>query len=569
MSSFNYDSINQAAALYRIRMLPGEASEDDIINAVAMRLLNNVEDYRFFSLRRVLFSTDFLSNYRNLLYILYALELQISEIESKEISFFNDTNNWFKKLNKDIKILKDQIKENGLRLRNPNTKTKIKSVFSEREAREKYDLVDYKTGLSFKARDQVSFKNDSIQTKEIFREKLEVVNVELCSSISYMGDSLIISQSNPRDILSPNNVYKHIVGKESSPKEGRVTKEMPVSISLILSFNGKELVNNLYIETASMLPLILERNAVEYWTQDGWRSLENTSNMEEYNRWQIYFEEVYTDKIKIKFLQDKKIELAEFSNATELDQLIFGSGINENPIIDKKQYNIYDLSINTITPYYYGNSNLGIYRDSESLDFSKGYSADLNITYLVEKPDCLIERSLEVETYNYGNLTSQVIVPLPSQGALQEKEVLVFERRVAKLLFPVKANNSTYNLSVFLGTEQLQSGRDYTVEILDRNNRTTLDTVIKLQNAFRKTGNLVAEYETVESFSLKENPNFKYENKVLSFNIPRGRVRPRLVLRNLNKDNKSSIISSYRLSVEEEERTISEDFTYNNDIIER
>ena len=78
MLNFNYETANREAALYRIRMIPnGTSIEEDTIAALAMSLINDVSDYRFYSLRRVISANDFLTNYRNLLYVLKAIELHL------------------------------------------------------------------------------------------------------------------------------------------------------------------------------------------------------------------------------------------------------------------------------------------------------------------------------------------------------------------------------------------------------------------------------------------------------------------------------------------------------------
>lgn len=564
MLNFNYETANREAALYRIRMIPnGTSIEEDTIAALAMSLINDVSDYRFYSLRRVISANDFLTNYRNLLYVLKAIELHLKEINSKEEFIFNETENWFKKVNKDIKVLKDQIYENSLRLRNPNSKIKTKSVFSERESRAKYDLVDYKTGASLSIKDQASYKYDSIQCGEIFREKLEVVSVELAGSESNASYKTV--KDNPNNILSPNKIYRHLVVEKSQDQDGELLKEPEVSISLILNFNGKEKLNNIYIETASQLPLTLEADAIQYWdsTNKLWVIAESSSLIDQENRWQIFFDEINSDKIKVKLKQYKYIAFIEMINQNNLLRFIKESKIDKEPLIKTDIGNIYDLSVNKIDCFYYANSSFAFYRDSEALEFKDGYSANLNVDYLVEEDDCLLERYIELESYANGELVRSDLVPLQNQESNLEKEVLVFNKRVAYLTFPAKDENS---IKIYRNGAVL-TPRDYAISVGDRD-RTTLDTRIALvkDSGF---GNYVVEYDAAESFSLKENSNVKYSSSEVSFDIKQGAVRPRLVFRNLNANNRSSIISRYTLLVEEKERSDSEDFLFSNDIIER
>lgn len=565
MLNFNYETANREAALYRIRMIPnGTSIEEDTIAALAMSLINDVSDYRFYSLRRVISANDFLTNYRNLLYVLKAIELHLKEINSKEEFIFNETENWFKKVNKDIKVLKDQIYENSLRLRNPNSKIKTKSVFSERESRAKYDLVDYKTGASLSIKDQVSYKYDSIQCGEIFREKLEVVSVELAGSESNASYKTV--KDNPNNILSPNKIYRHLVVEKSQDQDGELLKEPEVSISLILNFNGKEKLNNIYIETASQLPLTLEADAIQYWDSANklWMIAESSSLIDQENRWQIFFDEINSDKIKVKLKQYKYIAFAEMSNQSNLLRFIKESKVDKEPLIKTDIGNIYDLSVNKIDCFYYANSSFAFYRDSEALEFKDGYSANLNVDYLVEEDDCLLERYIELESYANGELVRSDLVPLQNQESGLEKEVLVFNKRVAYLTFPAKDKNS---IKIYRNGVELNFGRDYVID-LGIGDRTTLDTRVELKKD-SGFGNYVAEYDAAESFSLKENSNVKYSSSEVSFDIKQGAVRPRLVFRNLNANNRSSIISRYTLLVEEKERSDSEDFLFGNDIIER
>ena len=565
MLNFNYETANREAALYRIRMIPnGTSIEEDTIAALAMSLINDVSDYRFYSLRRVISANDFLTNYRNLLYVLKAIELHLKEINSKEEFIFNETENWFKKVNKDIKVLKDQIYENSLRLRNPSSKIKTKSVFSERESRAKYDLVDYKTGASLSIKDQASYKYDSIQCGEIFREKLEVVSVELAGSESNASYKTV--KDNPNNILSPNKIYRHLVVEKSQDQDGELLKEPEGYISLILNFNGKEKLNNIYIETASQLPLTLEADAIQYWDSANklWMIAESSSLIDQENRWQIFFDEINSDKIKVKLKQYKYIAFAEMSNQSNLLRFIKESKIDKEPLIKTDIKNIYDLSVNKIDCFYYANSSFAFYRDSEALEFKDGYSANLNVDYLVEEDDCLLERYIELESYANGELVRSDLVPLQNQESSLEKEVLVFNKRIAYLTFPVKDKDS---IKIYRNGVELNSGIDYVIAS-GIGDRTTLDTRVGLKRD-SGFGNYVAEYSAAESFSLKENSNVKYSSSEVSFDIKQGAVRPRLVFRNLNANNRSSIISRYTLLVEEKERSDSEDFLFGNDIIER
>lgn len=565
MLNFNYETANREAALYRIRMIPnGTSIEEDTIAALAMSLINDVSDYRFYSLRRVISANDFLTNYRNLLYVLKAIELHLKEINSKEEFIFNETENWFKKINKDIKVLKDQIYENSLRLRNPNSKIKTKSVFSERESRAKYDLVDYKTGASLSIKDQASYKYDSIQCGEIFREKLEVVSVELAGSESNASYKTV--KDNPSNILSLNKIYRHLVVEKSQDQDGELLKEPEVSISLILNFNGKEKLNNIYIETASQLPLTLEADAIQYWDSANklWMIAESSSLIDQENRWQIFFDEINSDKIKVKLKQYKYIAFAEMSNQSNLLRFIKESKVDKDPLIKTDIGNIYDLSVNKIDCFYYANSSFAFYRDSEALEFKDGYSANLNVDYLVEEDDCLLERYIELESYANGELVRSDLVPLQNQESGLEKEVLVFNKRVAYLTFPAKDKDS---IKIYRNGVELNLGGDYVID-LGAGDRTTLDTRVGLKRD-SGFGNYVAEYDAAKSFSLKENSNVKYSSSEVSFDIKQGAVRPRLVFRNLNANNRSSIISRYTLLVEEKERSDSEDFLFGNDIIER
>lgn len=594
---FDFTFAAQDAAKYRLS-LRGDLRPKDLDRDIEAFLLSKVSDFsrfRFQDLKyeRIIRAEDFSFSFKNLSYMIYMYNVKMKTVDQVLDSFYNKTENWFKSFNKDLKIFKDQVEEINLRLNSKYNKVKVVSLFKEKDFTESYDIVDLKTGMRFNKEDQVSFKDDSIESPLLYEQKLSITKIDLLAEESFLGDTykpIDVSKDN-FDIIRPEKTWRYIVGKKENWVDGQRRGYRPVSISLVMKFNGEQELNHLYIETASSLPIGIETGNLFYFdNQFGWQAFEGICVAEEYNRKQIFFNKVNTKKIKIKLTQSKYLENASYSESLKEDELIAVSYLNKYPVLQTPEaYKVYDLSIKEIKASLRINKAFGFYREADALPVNKPISAFMDYKTLYEDPECFIEKSLHIVLYGESDIEAfknknfrtpryNKVVSLPN-NKYQEKEILVFKNNEAKVLLFPKINQSielSRSIKVYKTKnnikELLTMFNDYYISINEKDSfeeevitsetlsRKIRDKIaghfwIKLKSTPEFEAVYTVEYILNEDFYLDENKVLKLVNGEIVF--PKsltdsfGFIRPRLIFRSESKMNESSIISKYRLLVEE------------------
>lgn len=603
---FDFGAAAREAAKYRLS-LRGSTKQEDLdrdIEAFLLSKLSNFDRFGFQDLRylKLIRAEEFSFSFKNVSYMLYFFNKKLEKTDQVLESFYNKTENWFKSFNKDLKIFKDQIEETSIKLNSKYNKVKVVSLFKEKDFTEGYDLVDIKTGMRFTKLDQVSFKDDSIEAPLLYEQKISIAKIDLLKEESFLGDSLkVIDISRDNfDLIREEKVWRFIVGKKENETSGFQRKHRPVKISLLMNFNGEQEINHMYIETASFLPIAIETGSVYYWDNIfGWKNLEGVCVAEEYNRKQIFFNKVRTKKIKVKFVQDKYIENVSFSESSKEDILLFNSYLNKYPVISKEEsFKIYDLSLKEIKLSLRINKAFGFYREADPISINKPLSAFMDYKLIYDDPECFVEKSLhvvlygesEIKAFKKGDLKSpryNKVIPIPN-NKFKEKEVLVFKNQEAKVLLLPKINSSiplNESFKVYKTknnvTELLTMFNDYYFSL--NNKESFEETLRSSQELERSISERVAgsfwiklkvvpdfettyhiEYIVSEDFYLDETKQLKLTNGEVVFpkslNGSFGFVRPRLVFRSESKFNESSILSKYRLLIEEQEASNDEKY---------
>ena len=510
-------------------------------------------------------------------------------------SFYNKTENWFKAFNKDLKLFKDQIEEASLRLNSKYNKVKVVSLFKEKDFTEGYDLVDIKTGMRFTKEDQVSFKDDSIESPLLYEQKISITKIDLLTEESFIGDTykpIDISKDN-FDLVREEKTWKYIVGKKENSIDGQRRAHRAVSVSLVIKFNGEQEINHLFIESASSLPVAIELGNLYYYDYGfGWRNLEGACVSEEYNRKQIFFNKVRTKKIKIKLTQSKYIENVSYSENSKEDELIHKSYLNKYPVLQAEEnYRIYDLSLKEIKASLRINKAFGFYREAEFIPVNKPISAFMDYNLIYNDPECFIEKSLHVVLYGETNMKAfknqqfktpryNKVISVPN-NKYEEKEVLIFRNREAKVMLFPKIKKDI-NLSSSIKVYKIKNGiktlltmfNDYYISINEKESfeedfltsEALLSKIknkiagwfwIKLKTTPEFEAVYTVEYILDEDFYLDEMKMLKLINgeiifpKSLSDSV--GFVRPRFIFRSESKMNESSIMSKYRVLIEEKD----------------
>ena len=596
---FDFTSAAREAAKYRLS-LRGDPRSKDLDRDIEAFLLSRISDfdrykYQDFRFDRLARAEEFSYSLKNLSYMLYMYNVKMKTVDQVLDSFYNKTENWFKAFNKDLKLFKDQIEEASLRLNSKYNKVKVVSLFKEKDFTEGYDLVDIKTGMRFTKEDQVSFKDDSIESPLLYEQKISITKIDVLTEESFIGDTykpIDISKDN-FDLVREEKTWKYIVGKKENSIDGQRRAHRPVSVSLVIKFNGEQEINHLFIESASSLPVAIELGNLYYYDYGfGWRNLEGACVSEEYNRKQIFFNKVRTKKIKIKLTQSKYIENVSYSENSKEDELIHKSYLNKYPVLQAEEnYRIYDLSLKEIKASLRINKAFGFYREAEFIPVNKPISAFMDYNLIYNDPECFIEKSLHVVLYGETNMKAfknqqfktpryNKVISVPN-NKYEEKEVLIFRNREAKVMLFPKIKKDI-NLSSSIKVYKVKNGiktlltmfNDYYISINEKESfeedfLTSEALLSKIKNKIagwfwiklKATPEFEAvytvEYMLDEDFYLDEMKMLKLINgeiifpKSLSDSV--GFVRPRFIFRSESKMNESSIMSKYRVLIEEKD----------------
>lgn len=596
---FDFTSAAREAAKYRLS-LRGDPRSKDLDRDIEAFLLSRISDfdrykYQDFRFDRLARAEEFSYSLKNLSYMLYMYNVKMKTVDQVLDSFYNKTENWFKAFNKDLKLFKDQIEEASLRLNSKYNKVKVVSLFKEKDFTEGYDLVDIKTGMRFTKEDQVSFKDDSIESPLLYEQKISITKIDLLTEESFIGDTykpIDISKDN-FDLVREEKTWKYIVGKKENSIDGQRRAHRPVSVSLVIKFNGEQEINHLFIESASSLPVAIELGNLYYYDYGfGWRNLEGACVSEEYNRKQIFFNKVRTKKIKIKLTQSKYIENVSYSENSKEDELIHKSYLNKYPVLQAEEnYRIYDLSLKEIKASLRINKAFGFYREAEFIPVNKPISAFMDYNLIYNDPECFIEKSLHVVLYGETNMKAfknqqfktpryNKVISVPN-NKYEEKEVLIFRNREAKVMLFPKIKKDI-NLSSSIKVYKVKNGiktlltmfNDYYISINEKESfeedfltsEALLSKIknkiagwfwIKLKTTPEFEAVYTVEYILDEDFYLDEMKMLKLINgeiifpKSLSDSV--GFVRPRFIFRSESKMNESSIMSKYRVLIEEKD----------------
>lgn len=596
---FDFTSAAREAAKYRLS-LRGDPRSKDLDRDIEAFLLSRISDfdrykYQDFRFDRLARAEEFSYSLKNLSYMLYMYNVKMKTVDQVLDSFYNKTENWFKAFNKDLKLFKDQIEEASLRLNSKYNKVKVVSLFKEKDFTEGYDLVDIKTGMRFTKEDQVSFKDDSIESPLLYEQKISITKIDLLTEESFIGDTykpIDISKDN-FDLVREEKTWKYIVGKKENSIDGQRRAHRPVSVSLVIKFNGEQEINHLFIESASSLPVAIELGNLYYYDYGfGWRNLEGACVSEEYNRKQIFFNKVRTKKIKIKLTQSKYIENVSYSENSKEDELIHKSYLNKYPVLQAEEnYRIYDLSLKEIKASLRINKAFGFYREAEFIPVNKPISAFMDYNLIYNDPECFIEKSLHIVLYGETNMKAfknqqfktpryNKVISVPN-NKYEEKEVLIFRNREAKVMLFPKIKKDI-NLSSSIKVYKVKNGiktlltmfNDYYISINEKESfeedfltsEALLSKIknkiagwfwIKLKTTPEFEAVYTVEYILDEDFYLDEMKMLRLINgeiifpKSLSDSV--GFVRPRFIFRSESKMNESSIMSKYRVLIEEKD----------------
>lgn len=614
---FDFSRDLQDASRYRLSLKNSSKSSD--LQKLESFLLPRLNNFKNLSLKRSILNEvvdvqRFNFDFKNFMFYFFYSSRSLKRINN-QVNFFNSkTIEYLKVLNKDIKNLNSLIKATNIKLNSKYNKVKVYSIFKEKDFLEKYDLFDDKRKLSFKSSMQSDYKSDCISAPIKLNKDINIVSIEVCEEESYGSDNLhqLDVSKDTSYLYRENKVFNYIVGKHMFNETGQIKKDRPVSLAFIIHFNGYQELNNIFIESSSGLPIRFDLNNMYYNNQNNeWVSINDVSESDNYNRKNIYFNRIRSNKIKIKLFQEKYYDSASLVDEsiekhTE-NILLKGSFLNYNPTIKEKQINkVYDLSILKLVVRRKVYKGYGFYREALPLFVNQPLSFTIDQDYLYEDEECFVEKECHIILYGEKdfkaykkknknfNKTPRVnlIIPVSNNASLEREALTFIDNKCNLKLFPLISKSETKIKDCFqlykdnnlltLGTDYLISfndGADYirSGNMFVKDIESTLsfklagEVQIQLLKDAKNNSIYKAEYLLENIFFLNNEKTISYINNEIVFdkslNNSVGFLRPRFIFRNLSKNNESSLIKEYKVLVEELEENVKEYIEY-EDFIE-
>ena len=588
---YNFDKINFKAASYRFELADIKDSIEKDIESFLFSKSEAALNYNFFLPKKeVILSNEYINNINTLRYQLFKLFKENNEILKKSVSFENNTKEYCKRIEKQKRRFLEEQKKVQKELNSKYSNSKFYLLFKEREFEELYDLVEIKTGRTLEKKYQCDYKSGYIESKSFVKDSIDPISIEVDNS-SFKEIELQVDKDTSK-IWRDNKTFKYIVARKEVEINNVKRKNIPVSLCLIINYNGIESFNRIKILRGSSLPFSI--GSIHRWDEDQYVEINNYGVVDIFNESLISFDKIESKRIKITFNQSKYFELSEISNLSETESIInsFSNNIkyvNEN----KELVKVYDMSIKDIKTELVVSNKKGFYREGREVVVNSPISIKVEEEYAYQDSSCYVEKELEIELYGekdfkafknegLGTVRIKEIIPIPS-GNYKEKEVLIFSNKEAKLSFypKIKKDNSNLELhdviNVYKNGSLLRMYSDYFVSIdegetwiespmrigeLEKQvkKRKAGEVFIKINVQAKVTDDYIAEYIVSEEYTLDTNEKILVKNGFILFEESLqesyGIVRPRFMFRNLNKNYESSIIKSYKVLIEEKEDKI-------------
>ena len=611
---FNFQIFKDRAADYRLSLRnDNRIKEEKLLERTFLSLNSNFEDIRFYNIRRssVFDAIELSKSYKDFATAFLYTTNVLNETRRKINQLNNTSKNYLKLLNKDLKILKSEVKKTDLKLNSHFNKVKIYNLFQDIDTASTKDLYDYKTRLSIKKDYQSSYKKDGIASALHKSVEIGINTIEILHEESFGGSNL--QQINVTKDLSfihrDNKIFNYIVGNNIYEASGRKNNTDVFSLAFVIHFNGYQDINNLYINSASSLPISFDLSNFYYCDEDNnWQPLTDAKEVDLYNRKQIVFNRITTKKIKIKLFQTKYIDTSIVKSDDHLLNSFYkDSYLNFTSKIDKPVVqHIYDFSLADIKVYLNTYKGYGFYIESDVLPLVNPLSVDIDYDLLYEDSDTYIETEANIVLYGnkdyYSiNKTNSIstprynnTIPVP-QSSSSQHELLIFNSlKEANLsLFPYMNLNSNLTLNdiitVYNNRQPLTIGTHYTISfdsggifyndssvalksILEQvKTKIAGNCIIKLSSNLNLSNKYTVTYKLDTNFFLSEDKMLSCSNSKIIFNKELyqsvGYVQTKFIFRNLSKYKESSIIKEYKVLVEED--TVPQDFYIEpNELIE-
>lgn len=598
---FNDSIYRDRASEYRLSLRNSLRKEKSIylLEKTMLSLNSNFVDINYYLPRpnSVFDALEISRSYKDFSAAFLYLSNFLNETKRKINSLNNISKDYLKLLNKDLKVLKAEVKKTDIKLNSHFNKVKVYNLFQDKDVFFKKDLFDYKSKVKIKDSLISSYKKDGISSALQDSSELPISCIEIVEEESFGGSNLeqINVSKDTSLIYRDNKVFNYIVAKNIYDENGRKNFLDVFSLTLVINFNGYQDLNNLFIYTASSLPINIDVNNIYYNLDETWIKLANVSQLDLLNRKQMFFTRISTNKIKIKLLQSKFID----TSLVKSEDFVLNNFYNksylkyQSKIPNERTQHIYDISIADIKPYLNTYRGYGLYTESNKLALINPLSLNIVYNLLFEDTNTYIEKEALVVLYgnkdvysinkenDIGTLRYSNIIALPDDS-LQQKEILIFNslKEAPLKLFPYVNASSNLELQdifkLYLITESenlLSIGDDYSISFdggdIFYTDKTKLlselykevklkianNCIVKLSSNFSLNNSYVVKYKLDNDFYLDDQLSISCKNRQIVLNKKLhdsvGYIQPRFIFRNFSKTKESSIIQEYKILVEE------------------
>ncbi len=584
----NYNEIKKRANMYRLSLDTLKNLDDVYTKTIFMQALGDPITAQ--------------PNYPSIVDLVPSLSSNINTYLKSAISRIYAFNEFLNQAEINIKLFNNQIEQfyiinrknvresqrlfqlSQIKNRVFNSNSMVKNSFQDALKLHQGFLFDPKTNSALSSKDICNPSEESLTIQEISNYKIRSKYIYLDYSKT-SGEIWGSTFDDVYNIYDTNKIFRCIMRKPR--RDVFFNNEYlsnGVNLCLIFDFELKKYFNSLRISEASLKKITIEKDDIEFLNKNGvWESLSfNYDNLKD--NYNIFFDTIYTDKIRITFKQraflDIENDINEESYSKSFDQTI------DNNLTESSYY-YYDLSIGEVSFEYSVYRNKGIYRSNELLSIYKPMSLRFIVEHLFKDPDVATELYLRIMLYNDKDIVPKILngineelrisTPsideiIPVSSDFEYEEILVPSRITGDsfesllTFLPEKKDEiifegtSLNQVKFKIGDLEIQN-----IDLITNYRSKQIKVVVNERYDFTKKYSM--KYKLRNNINHFLGDSCFYHNGEISFmekyQESIGFIQPIIVIRSKSKYNDSTnVISSYKLIVQEKEYTNKKNITF-------
>ena len=590
----NYNEITRRANLYRLSLDTLKNLDDVYTKSILLEALGN--------------PISVMPNYPSVADIVPNISSSLNIYFKTAISKIHAFNQFLNQAEINIKLFNDQIQQfyivnrkniretqrlfqlSQIKNRVFNSNSLVKNTFQDALKLHQGFLFDPKTNIALSSKDICNPSDESLTIQEISNYQIRSKYIYLDYSKT-SGEIWGSTFDDVYNIYDEAKIFRCILRKPR--KDIFFNNEylsIGANISLIFDFELKKYFNSLRIAEASLKKLTIEKDDIEYLNENNeWVPIDfNYDNLKD--NYNVFFDTIYTDKIRITFKQRAFLDIEN-----DINEQSYLKSFNQtlDNVLTETIYYYYDLSIAEISFEYSVYRNKGIYRSNELLSIYKPMSLRFIAEHLFKDPDVVTELYLRVILYNDKDMVPKILEGINEElrttnPVVDEIIPVNSDFEYEDILVPTKIMSGSFeSLLTFLPSkvsDMVFQGIDpanveFKIELLGQS--LTLDEITfdslssyktkQIKVIVNETYNFTKKYSV--KYRIKDNvrhflgESCSYFNGQITFKNEYqesiGFLQPIIMIRSKSKYNDStSVISSYKLIVQEKEYTNKKNITF-------